>query len=124
MPDEDSRSILVCERKSSSGCPPEFAAIALYFLFSQSPIPNPEASPLEVKAVEVAVRSTEWVDVVGAGRKRSTWPRGVRECLFRVLCARDPKQFRDGIHGCFQAVGDAALCHPRLQVVLQCFVGE
>ena len=31
-----------------------------------------EASPFDVKGVEVAVRSPEWVDVVRAGRERST----------------------------------------------------
>ena len=33
--------------------------------------PNPEASPLDVKGVGVAVRSPEWVGVVRAGRERS-----------------------------------------------------
>ena len=39
-------------------------------VFRIQPAPNPEASPLDVQGVEVAVRSPEWVDVVRAGRER------------------------------------------------------
>ena len=41
-------------------------------VFRIQPAPNPEVSPLDVKGVEVAVCSPEWVDVVRAGRERST----------------------------------------------------